>query len=43
MRVFVHLRQLMVPHRALAGKPRELEDHIQENVKNIVAIFAAIQ
>jgi hypothetical protein len=43
MRVFVRLREMMVTHKELALKLRELEGRIQEHDEQIVAIFEAIR
>ncbi|OGP52366.1 MAG: hypothetical protein A2Y79_13930 [Deltaproteobacteria bacterium RBG_13_43_22] len=43
MRVFVRLRQMMVSHRVLAEKLRELEEHIQDHDEQITDIFKAIR
>ena len=43
MRVFVRLRQLMVSHRALAGKLKELEERIKDQDGKITTIFEAIR
>jgi hypothetical protein len=43
MRVFVRLREMMVAHKELAVKLRELEGRIQDHDEQIVAIFDAIR
>ena len=43
MRVFVRLRRLMVSHRTLASKLRELEDRIHDHDEKIVAVFEALR
>ena len=43
MRAFVHLRKMIVSHKELAKKLKELEHHIKDHDEKILAIFEAIQ
>jgi hypothetical protein len=43
MRAFVHLRKMIVSHKELAEKLKELEHHIKDHDEKIQAIFEAIQ
>jgi phage regulator Rha-like protein len=43
MRAFVHLRKMIVSHKELAKKLKELEHHIRDHDEKILAIFEAIQ
>lgn len=43
MRAFVHLRKMIVSHKELAKKLKELEHHIKDHDEKIQAIFEAIQ
>lgn len=43
VRAFIHLRQLMVNHKALASKLAELDARVSEHDEHLKAIVAAIQ
>ena len=43
MRAFVHLRKMILSHKELAKKLKELEHHIKDHDEKIQAIFEAIQ
>ena len=43
MRAFVHMRKMIVSHKELAKKLKELEHHIKDHDEKIRAIFEAIQ
>ena len=43
MRAFAHLRKMIVSHKELAKKLKELEYHIKDHDAKIQAIFEAIQ
>jgi hypothetical protein len=43
MRAFVHLRKMIVNHKELAKRLKELEHHIKDHDDKILAIFEAIQ